>query len=203
MPAPPPDTVDGPRKRRPTEHVTENGDPLIQKKAKTMVTTNVKSSSTAKVTSTTTKATTLDRRASLQDVAEPTPVPGPQPHHSSRILEAADGSDDDDDTMGMPPLEDIEADDSDDEEDDDNKTEPEDDEAELGKSSYTIFENIQLIPRIAARLMKRWDAPVYAFFRPTPAIVYVEGRKVHVFECCESLQVQDPIHSPLHRHRRH
>jgi len=34
--------------------------------------------------------------------------------------------------------------------------------------------------------MKRWDAPVYAFFRPTPAIVYVEGRKVHVFECAAS-----------------
>jgi hypothetical protein len=34
--------------------------------------------------------------------------------------------------------------------------------------------------------MKRWDAPVYAFFRPTPAIIYVEGRKVHVFECAAS-----------------
>ncbi len=34
--------------------------------------------------------------------------------------------------------------------------------------------------------MKRWDAPVYAFFRPTPAIIYVEGHKVHVFECAAS-----------------
>ena len=30
-----PDVVDGPRKRRPSERVTENGDPLVQKKAKT------------------------------------------------------------------------------------------------------------------------------------------------------------------------
>ena len=185
MPAPLPDTVDGPRKHRPTEHVTQNGDPLIQKKVKTTVMTNVKSTSTAKITSTTMKATTLDRRASIEDVAEPTSVSGPQPHHSSRILEAADGSDDDDDTTGMPALEDIDPDDDNDEEDDKEDTEPEDDEAQLGKS-YTIFQNIQLIPKITVRLMKRWVAPVYAFFRPTPAIVYVEGRTVHIFECAAS-----------------
>ncbi len=183
MPAPLPDTVDGPRKRRPTERVTENGDPLVQKKART---TNTKSTPTARVTSksTITKATTLDRRASIEDVAEPTPVAGPQPHHSSRILEAADGSDDDDDTRGMPGLEDIEAENSDDKEGE--ETEPEDDEAELGKLNYTICQSIQLIWQFIARLMKRWDAPVYAFFRPTPAIVYIEGRKVHVFECAAS-----------------
>jgi hypothetical protein len=31
--------------------------------------------------------------------------------------------------------------------------------------------------------MKRWDAPVYAFFKPIPAIEYVDGRKAHIFEC--------------------
>jgi hypothetical protein len=31
--------------------------------------------------------------------------------------------------------------------------------------------------------MKRWDAPVYAFFKPIPAIEYVSGRKAHIFEC--------------------
>jgi hypothetical protein len=95
------------------------------------------------------KATTLDHCASIEDVAEPTSISGPQPHHSSHILEAADGSDDDDDTMGMPELENIEADDDDDEKDDDEETEPEDDEAQLGKS-YTIFRNNQLILKIAA-----------------------------------------------------
>jgi len=34
---------------------------------------------------------------------EPTSVPGPQPHHPSRILDATDGSDDND-TLGMPEL---------------------------------------------------------------------------------------------------
>lgn len=152
MPAPLPDTVDGPRKCCPTERVTENGDPLVQKKART---TNTKSTPTARVTSksTITKATTLDRRASIEDVAEPTPVAGPQPHHSSRILEAADGSDNDNDTRGMPGLEDIEAENSDDKEGE--ETEPEDDEAELGKLNYTICQSIQLIWQFIARLMKR------------------------------------------------
>jgi len=135
MPDPPPDIVDGPRKRHPTKRVTENSDPLIQKKAKTGVT---KSASTAKVNSTTTKAM-LDRRASIKDVAEPTSVPSPQPHHSSRILEAADGSDDNHGTMSMPPHEEIGANDSDDKEDTNKDTKPEDDDAELGKSSCTIF----------------------------------------------------------------
>jgi len=31
--------------------------------------------------------------------------------------------------------------------------------------------------------MKNWDAPVYAFFKPKPTIKYVNGRKVHIFEC--------------------
>jgi hypothetical protein len=36
---------------------------------------------------------------------------------------------------------------------------------------------------IADRLSKDWDAPVYAFFKPTPTVEYVNGRKAHVFEC--------------------
>jgi hypothetical protein len=113
--------------------VTENSDPHIQKKAKTRVT---KSTFTAKVTSTTTKAITLDRRASIKDVAEPNPVIGSQPHHSSRILKAANGSDDNHDTKDMPPCEEI---DSEDKEDTNKDTEPEDNNTKLGKSSYTIF----------------------------------------------------------------
>jgi len=31
--------------------------------------------------------------------------------------------------------------------------------------------------------MKRWDAPIYAFFKPILAITYVDDRKAHVFEC--------------------
>jgi hypothetical protein len=134
---------------------------------------------TAQVTSTTTKATTLGHHASVEDVAEPMTVPGPQPHHSSHILEAADGSNDDNDTMGKPEIEKNEAKN----EDSSKETESEDDEAELGRSSYTICQNIQLIWQFTACLMKCWDTPVYTFFRPTPTIIYVEGHKVHIFEC--------------------
>ena len=31
--------------------------------------------------------------------------------------------------------------------------------------------------------MKRWDASVYAFFKPIPTIDYVNDRKAHIFEC--------------------
>lgn len=35
--------------------------------------------------------------------------------------------------------------------------------------------------------MKRWDAPVYAFFKPIPGIVHFDDRrKAHVFECAAS-----------------
>jgi hypothetical protein len=33
------------------------------------------------------------------------------------------------------------------------------------------------------RLTKDWTAPVYAFFKPTPTVEYVEGRRCHVFHC--------------------
>lgn len=35
----------------------------------------------------------------------------------------------------------------------------------------------------AARLKKKWTAPVYAFFKPTPTIEHVNGHRIHVFEC--------------------
>ena len=78
----------------------------------------------------------------------------------------------------------IEAENSDDKEGE--ETEPEDNKAELGKLNYTICQSIQLIWQFIAQLMKRWDTPVYAFFRPTPAIVYIKGHKVHIFECAAS-----------------
>lgn len=33
------------------------------------------------------------------------------------------------------------------------------------------------------QLMKQWNTPIYAFFRPTPAIEHIDGRRAHVFEC--------------------
>lgn len=31
--------------------------------------------------------------------------------------------------------------------------------------------------------MKQWNTPIYAFFKPTPMIDCIQGRRVHVFEC--------------------
>jgi hypothetical protein len=33
------------------------------------------------------------------------------------------------------------------------------------------------------RLMKQWNTPIYAFFKPTPLIEHIDGRRAHVFEC--------------------
>lgn len=33
------------------------------------------------------------------------------------------------------------------------------------------------------RLRKEWTSPIYAFFKPSPAIHYVGSRRIHVFEC--------------------
>jgi|ERR1700728_1883861 hypothetical protein len=33
------------------------------------------------------------------------------------------------------------------------------------------------------RLSKDWVSPIYVFFKPTPSIEYINGRRVHVFEC--------------------
>ncbi|KAG1722965.1 uncharacterized protein EDB91DRAFT_1063679, partial [Suillus paluster] len=33
------------------------------------------------------------------------------------------------------------------------------------------------------RLSKDWTAPIYAFFRSTPTIEYINGRRCHLFQC--------------------
>ncbi|KAF9558943.1 hypothetical protein CPC08DRAFT_611761, partial [Agrocybe pediades] len=35
----------------------------------------------------------------------------------------------------------------------------------------------------AERLQRDWTSTTYAFFDPTPDIVYIDGRRVHVFKC--------------------
>jgi len=134
-----PDVVGGPRKHHPTERVTENGDPLVQKKAKTTSSTaTLKATSTMTTSTGTTKAsvkttraiksTSLSRHATCKDAVEPAPTSRPQPLNPARILEATDGSDDD-----MPEL--INSEDNSDKEkkDENEQAEPEDDDAELGK----------------------------------------------------------------------
>jgi hypothetical protein len=106
------DIIDGPRKRQPTKRVTENGDTLANKRAKT---------SAAARTSKVSTVSNNSHRASVEDVLEPALPSRPQLHLAERVLKAADGSDDDSFYDDMPILEDIEAEDDDD-----------DDEAELG-----------------------------------------------------------------------
>ena len=95
----------GPRKRRPTERVTENGDLLARKRAKT------------------------SQLATVEDVEDPVPPPLPQPCNPERILEAADGSDNDVELIDMPSLEAV---DDEDDEEEEAESEAEDDDAELG-----------------------------------------------------------------------
>jgi len=33
------------------------------------------------------------------------------------------------------------------------------------------------------RLSKEWTSPIYVFFRTSPRIDYVDGRRIHIFEC--------------------
>jgi hypothetical protein len=91
---PPPDTTpqtdpglaEGPRKRRPTERVTENGDPLVRKKARIITASgNIKSS---------TKVTNAARRLTTSDVPKRAPRTHARPVHANRIPEVVAGSDD-------------------------------------------------------------------------------------------------------------
>jgi hypothetical protein len=40
-----------------------------------------------------------------------------------------------------------------------------------------------LTTEIAEQLIKQWNTPIYAFFKPTPAIDQIEGHHAHMFEC--------------------
>lgn len=130
-----PDVIDGPRKRRPSERVTDNGDPLVQKKTKTGKAAHAVKKPSGKKSSSTKSAakSSQTRRASVEDLPEPAPAPRPQPRHPNHILEAADGSDDGEDDEEMPGLAPIEIDDTEDE-GETSEEEPEDDETELRTS---------------------------------------------------------------------
>ena len=129
-----PHTVVGPRKRRPSERVTQNGDPLSRKKVKISTAESQKSDNRVSTKKVAPKGAHVDRHASVEDVAEPPPSARSQPRDPNRILEASDGSDDDHDDdifIDMPELE-VPEDDDDSDSDDD---EPVliDDVSELGR----------------------------------------------------------------------
>lgn len=64
------------------------------------------------------------------------------------------------------------------------------DNDENGPPSETVDDEIEVLeaPEESAeeelkRLLKEWNSPIYVFFKPTPSIEYIKGRRVHVFEC--------------------
>ena len=42
---------------------------------------------------------------------------------------------------------------------------------------------IQWLNSVTARKQKKWHAPIYGFFKPTPDIEYKDNRRSHVFRC--------------------
>ena len=102
-----------------------------------------------------------------------------RPKKASRILELSDGRDDD-----HKPI-DVDVDSSDenkateiDDSGDDAPTETA--EAELGRCPILLKLKLTLI---LERLSNDWTSPIYAFFKPTPSIEYINDRHVHIFEC--------------------
>ncbi|CAA7270538.1 unnamed protein product [Cyclocybe aegerita] len=155
-------------KRKATEKVLNNGDPLAMKRAKPALTTlALKTALTAQK-----PPTTQSYSARVEDIEDSTDcyhsVP---PQNPNCILEAVDGSDDDtiiieDDFEGLPTLEEVNKDSDDEDEDEDKAEEAEEsEEAEL------------------ERLKKDWSSPVYVFFKTTPSIEYINECRIHVFEC--------------------
>ena len=57
----------------------------------------------------------------------------------------------------------------------------EDDESELRMSILLLVSYVA--DYFEGRLTKEWTAPIYAFFLPTPVIMYIEGRHCHAFQC--------------------
>jgi len=103
--------------------------------------------------------------------------PNAAPLNPSSILELADSDDEEDD---CPPLIDVEVEDEDEDEDEDDEDAEESAEAELGK---LLACQVHCADKSTERLSKGWDSPVYVFFEKTPDIVYINDRRVHVFEC--------------------
>ncbi|KAJ3513595.1 hypothetical protein NLJ89_g2859 [Agrocybe chaxingu] len=150
----------GTRKCKASQKVLENGDPLIVKKQALQGHPGPASS--------TTPAPSHSRSARVEDADDPKDHRrSAPPRNPNRVLEAADGSDDDaiivdKDMTDLPGLEEL-----DDSEDEDEEVE------EAEESAEAELE----------RLKKEWNSPIYVFFKSTPAIEYINDRRVHVFEC--------------------
>jgi hypothetical protein len=79
----------------------------------------------------------------------------------------------------------------------DNESEEEDEESELSKNMTIMPSNQSLTEnKNTDQLTKDWTAPIYAFFKPTPIVEYVDGCHCHTFQCtartckCKSRGIQ-------------
>ncbi|KAH9016963.1 hypothetical protein EDB84DRAFT_1442958 [Lactarius hengduanensis] len=126
--------IQGPRKRRPTERVTENGDPLA-KKAKRTPRTSVNA-----------RAVPVTPQTSVEDVPNPTRRPQHLPPRRHQSSGAADSSDEEADTTGsrmQSTVDPIEVSSGDERSDDSDEPEVEDDISELSKLGVHLFSLIQ------------------------------------------------------------
>jgi len=159
--------VSGPRKRKPNRRFADNGDPvpLSRKKNKSAQdpTTNHIPSIHHRHTSSQESGEDSDTNAAAS--ARKT-APSTTPTTGSDIEDDLDNGHEnpiDVDGAWDEPLE-------------------ENADDELGGSLFKA--NLLISPRIVVeQLMKQWNTPVYAFFRPTPAIEQIDGRRAHIFEC--------------------
>ena len=172
-----PNIVVGPRKRRPTERLLENGDPLACKKVKK-------------------HAKDLENMEKHTPLSMPPPTPvadatlagqARQTMHSaeSTVDRARDEAEaivveDTDEENHSANKGGVQNDDV-----DEGETTDEDDDSELGMCSITLIYIHRLIGHLV-RLQKEWDAPIYVFFKPFPTIQYIKDRKAHVFICAAS-----------------
>ncbi|KAH9166197.1 hypothetical protein EDB89DRAFT_2076115 [Lactarius sanguifluus] len=105
------DIVQGPRKRRPTERVTENGDPLARKKAKTTPRTSINA-----------RAIPIAPQPSIEEIPNPIRRPQPLLQHAHQSSGATDSGDKEANTAGplASSTDAIEIDNRTDDDDDDN-----------------------------------------------------------------------------------
>lgn len=181
---PPENPVSGPHKRQQTEKVSQPA-----KKAKTQSSKNAAVSSSA-----TKNGSQLHRRKSveIEEVADESESEfrASSPRNPNHILERADEEQDDDDVVlvekptkkAVPkkkpttvPVNVSEG-----------EMPKETEEEELGtvlildrngKTHYSHASNL------TERLAKSWTSPIYTFFRARPILEYVDGCRVHSFEC--------------------
>lgn len=162
--------VFGPRKRKDAARFADNGDP-------SPVSRNKKTKPSLDTTKDTTKKDLLraqHRHPLAQNLRAGDDVnvvrqASPQNTDIDDIIEAEDAVENDD----QNPIE-VE----DDWEDEESADE------ELGESLIESKSIGFVSPRKnIERLKKQWKTPIYAFFRPSPAIDYIDGRRAHVFEC--------------------